>query len=91
MTSIGSDGRVEQNPSDQRRMTTMATWLLAGEAAKRLGLRAPTVRWLTDTGKLSCTRTVSGVRLISSKAVERLRVQRQGRQAAGPQRPDELR
>ena len=57
----------------------MSRKLLVGEAAERLGITASGVRWLVDTGRIRSVRTPRGVRLCSSRDVERLRRERQER------------
>jgi len=55
----------------------LTSWLLMKEAGERLGLSASMVRWLCDTRRLRCVRTPSGVRLVSSRAVEDLQKRRE--------------
>lgn len=64
-------------------------FLLPGEAGWLLGLGPAAVRRLCDAGRLPCTRSENGWRLIPRNAVERLRREREQRRARGrrPGRP----
>jgi excisionase family DNA binding protein len=62
------------------------SYMLASEAARRLGLSPQEVRRLVDTGRLEAERGTLGIRLISKRDVERLAEERAEHGRAGVSR-----
>jgi len=56
-------------------------WCTVGDAARELGTSPSAVRWWIDLHRLRGVRTRSGVRLISSRNLERFKREREARLA----------
>lgn len=56
---------------------TQAQVLTSADVARRLGVTPATVRLWERLGRIQATRTVSGMRLFTVAAVERMRAERQ--------------
>ena len=67
-------------------MQTEKTFLISGEAARRLGISKDYVRQLGDQGKLKVIRASGGVRLFCPQEIDALVRERSLRKAEGQTR-----